>query len=66
MYKKLKDKLSKLFKKESKLEHYEKFLIKLEVKKRSLHNKKDEESLESIRVINKLIEKLKQKIKKIK
>lgn len=65
MYKKLKEKLSKLFKRESKLEHYEKFLIKLEIKKNSLVHKDDEESRESINVINKLIEKLEKKIKKI-
>ena len=66
MYKKLKEKFRKLLKKESKLEHYEEFLVKLTVKKNFFLAKEDDESIESVKVINKLIEKLKEKIKKFK
>ena len=62
MYKKLKEKFLKLFKRGNKLEHYKQFLIKLEIKKKSLIDEDDEESRESLKVINKLIEKLKHKI----
>jgi len=66
MYKKIKEKISKLFKENNKRENYELFLLKLELKKKRLVKKKDEESKARLKIINKLIEKLKIKLKKIK
>ena len=64
MYKKIKEKISKLFKENNKRENYELFLLKLELKKKRLVKKKDEESKARLKIINKLIEKLKIKLKK--
>jgi hypothetical protein len=65
MYSNIKEKLKKLFKHETKIEHYEKFLLKIEMKKMKLKNNKDEESKESLKILNKLIEKLKKSMLKM-
>jgi len=66
MYKSIKEKLNLLFKNETKKEHYETFLLKIELKKKRLENKNDEESKERLKILNKLIDKIKSKIRKIK
>ena len=66
MYKKIQEKLKKLLKKETKKEHYETLLLKIQLKKKHLIKKKDKETKERLEIINKLIDKIKLKIKKLK
>jgi len=64
MYKKIKEKFTKLFKEKAKLEHYRDFLVQLELKKKRLVRKDDVESKARLKIINKLISKVKLKIDK--
>ncbi len=63
MYKKLKQKLKKLFVRETTIDKYEDILEKFKVKKQKLKDKNDKESQEEIKIINKLIFKVENKIK---
>ena len=62
MYKKIKEKISKLFKKRARLEQYGDLFMKLELKKKRLIKKNNQESKARLKIINKLIVKLKKKI----
>lgn len=66
MYKNIKEKFKRLFKYETKIEHYEMFLLKVETKKRELINKDDLDSKERIKIINNLINNLEKKIAQLK
>jgi len=64
MYKKLKIKLKKLFSKETPAQKYEEILKKFSEKKEKLKNKRNNDSIEEILIINKLISKVEKKIER--
>ena len=63
MYKKIKQKLKKLFNKETSAEKYQEILDKFKAKKKKLEDKDDKDSIEEIKIINKLMEKVEKKLK---
>jgi len=65
MYSNIKEKFKLLFKHETKIEHYEKFLVKVQIKQKQLIKKNDKDAKERLKIINNLIEKLEKKIRSL-